>query len=457
MLAAQLFLLLDQGWRTVFAQERSLHRAIEHALALPCVMGRRTISRTLCALGRSAQDWSADYKMFSRSQWQAESLFDPVIDDYLERYPEGPVTAAFDDTKLTKTGRKIATAFWQRDPMSPPFHVNFIYGLRFVQTSLLFPHHLEGDFSARGFPVAFGEAPAIKKPGKRASDEEVRVYQQARKRHNLSIQALSEVRSLRRRLDQKGAANRPLLATLDGSFCNRAFFKADLDRTHLLARCRKDARLCFPAPEGSRRWYDVQTFTPEQVRQQETFPWKQARIFFGGQRRTLRYKEVGGVLWRRGGGTRPLRLIVIAPIPYKASRHSRTNYRDPAYLLSTSLDDSANRLIQAYFDRWQIEVNHRDEKDLLGVGQAQVRSPQSVPRHPAFAVACYSLVLLAALRTFGPGRTSDYLDLPKWRKHATRPSFLDILTILRKEYNETPVSPFLNINFAQNLTLYANT
>jgi hypothetical protein len=64
---------------------------------------------------------------------------------------------------------------------------------------------------------------------------------------------------------------------------------------------------------------------------------------------------------------------------------------------------------------------------------------------------------LAALRTFGPGRTSHYLALPKWRKHANRPSFLDILTVLRKEYNETPVWPFLNVNLAQNVTLYANT
>ena len=457
MLAAQLYSLLDRGWQTVFAQERSLHRAIEHALALPCVMGRRTISRTLCALGRSNQDWSADYKMFSRSRWQAESLFDPVIEDYLARYPEGLVIAAFDDTKLAKTGKQIATAFWQRDPMSPPFHVNFIYGLRFVQASLLFPHYREGDFSARGFPVTFQEAPAIKKPGKRASDQERVFYQQARKQHNLSTQTLAAIQGLRQRLDQRGAIDRSLLATLDGSFCNKTLFKAGWDRTHLLARCRKDSRLCFPAPAGSRRRYDPQTFTPEQVRQQEMFPWEQVSCYFGGQWRTLRYKQVQGVLWKRGGGARRLRLIVIAPVPYKLSKHARTNYRDPAYLLSTDLDASAGQLIQAYLDRWQIEVNNRDEKDLLGIGQAQVRSLQSVPRHPAFAVACYSLLLLTALRAFGPGRTSDYLDLPKWRKHAKRPSFLDILTILRKEYNETPVGPFSNINFAQNLTLYANT
>lgn len=457
MLKEQLCSLLDQGWQTVFAQKRSRERAIGHALALPCIMGRRTISRTICALGRGNQDWSADYKIFSRSQWKAESLFDPVIENYLTRYPDGPIRVAFDDTKLKKTGKKISTAFWQRDPMSPPFHINFIYGLRFVQASLLFPHYQEGDFSARGFPVAFQEAPAVKKPGKRASDQERAAYKKACKLQNLSTQTLTTICNLRQRLDQKGADGRGLLATLDGSFCNKTFFKVELDRTQLVARCRKDARLCFPAPAGSRRRYDPQIFTPEQVRKQENIPWEQASVYFGKQWRSIRYKQVQGVLWKRGAGTRRLRLIVIAPVPYKLSKHARTNYRDPAYLLATDLEASVVELVQAYFDRWQIEVNHRDEKDLLGVGQAQVRSLQSIPRHPAFAVACYSLSLLASLLTFGPGRTSDYLELPKWRKHSQRPSFLDILTILRKEYNETAVWPFLNSNFSQNLTLYANT
>jgi hypothetical protein len=39
--------LLDQGWKTVFAQKRSRERANGHALALPCIMGQRTISRTI--------------------------------------------------------------------------------------------------------------------------------------------------------------------------------------------------------------------------------------------------------------------------------------------------------------------------------------------------------------------------------------------------------------------------
>ena len=243
----------------------------------------------------------------------------------------------------------------------------------------------------------------------------------------------------------------------DGSFANRTMFKADLDRTDLLARCRKDARLCFRAPEGGRRKYAEQLFTPDQVRTRED-PWTRAQVYLGGKRRRVRYKEVKDVLWKRGAGTKRLRLIVIAPVPYKLSKNSHLNYRDPAYFLTTDLRSSIKLLVQACFDRWQIEVNHRDEKDILGVGQAQVRSAQSIPRHPALAVASYSMLLLAALKSFGPGRTGDYLDQPKWRQNGSkRASFLDIVTKLRSEIDEASVSHLLPQNFAKNLVLHADT
>ena len=47
------------------------------------------------------------------------------------------------------------------------------------------------------------------------------------------------------------------------------------------------------------------------------------------------------------------------------------------------------RLIEAYFARFEIEVNFRDLKDGLGLGEAQVSNPQSIRRAPAFMAACY--------------------------------------------------------------------
>jgi hypothetical protein len=458
MLCEQMTSLLKDACFGAFVQERSRIRAMELSLGTLCALGRRTLSRSICAVGRQHQDWSADYKVFSRSPWEPDQLFTPVVKEYLMRYPDRePVCLAFDDTKLAKSGRKIKSAFWQRDPLSPPFHVNFLYGLRFMHASLIFPHYRDGDFSARGYPVRFVECPAVKKPGKKATAEARAEYRKAVKTHNLSQQGLEIMKGLRDDLDLLGERERKMIIAVDGSLCNRAILLKTLPRIEIVGRCRKDARLCFPVPGGGRRVYGKERFSPEAVRHNESIPWQTCRIHFGSAWRDIRYKEVGNVLWQRGAGRRFLRLLVVAPQPYRTSINARRNYHDPAYLLSTDLQSDARTLLQCYFDRWQIEVNHREQKDTIGVGNAQVWSAKSVPRQPAFAVAGYSLLLLAGLKEFGPGRTHDFVPLPKWRKKANRPSALDLITQLRKEFNEAPITEILNHNIAKNMVQYAYT
>lgn len=450
--------LIFTSWPTVFAQTRTLYRAVEHSMTVTSVMGRRTISRSICALDRADQDWSADYKFFSRSRWDEQELFSAVYQQRISLFADDPVvSAAIDDTKLSKTGKKIPGTQYYRDPLSPPFHVNFLYGQRFIQAALIFPLYRQGDFDPRAIPVRFVESVPLKKPGKRATELEREHYKKVKKIKNLSTDTVTVITKLRMDLDRHGGAAKTLLCALDGSFCNQTIFRAPLDRTVLLARCRKDARLCLPAAPGTRRKYDPRVFTPEEVRKDQAIPWKEALVWYGGTRRSIRYKDVPSVLWRRGSGRRKLRLIVLAPQPYKRSPHSPTYYRDPAYLLVTDTDLDSPRVIQAALDRWQIEVNHREEKTTLGVGQAQVWSSLAVPRHPTFMVSCYSLLHLAALRAFGPGRPdAAYLPLPKWRKNARRASLLDIITVLRREINETQISTFVNENVAKNLIPYAD-
>jgi len=449
--------LLEQHWRPVFAQQRTADRAVEHGLSGPLLLGRRTVARTLCALGRANQDWSADYKLFSRSDWRVAPLFDPVLDAYLSSQQKGLIPVGLDDSGYAKTGKQIAGAHWQRDPLSPPFQVNLRWGLRFLQASLLFPRHPQ-EGRARAVPVRFEQAPVIKKPGPRATAEEKQQYRKLKKQFNLSLQAGAQLAGLRQRLDQKQASRRLLLAVVDGSFCNRTLFRAEGERIILLARCRKDARLCRPALGPGPRRYEAQVFTPEQVRQDPRIPYRRLRVYYGGRRRWIRVKVVHPVLWRRGAGTRPLRLLVMAPQPYRRDKQGHLCYRQPAYLLTTDGKRALKHLVQAYLDRWQIEVNHRDQKTLLGVGQAQLRSPRSVPRHPALAVASYALLQLAALRCLGPGRGEAFLPLPKWRKKSSRYSLLDLLTLLRQEMaNETRDSKWIKPEFAKNLLLYADT
>jgi hypothetical protein len=86
---------------------------------------------------------------------------------------------AIDDTKLRKTGRSIQQAFYQPDPLSPPFHVNLVLGLRFLQASLLGLLHRKAHVGTRALPIRFQEVSRVKRPGKKASQEELKQYKAA--------------------------------------------------------------------------------------------------------------------------------------------------------------------------------------------------------------------------------------------------------------------------------------
>jgi hypothetical protein len=458
MLLERFLTLVERSFQKVYRRPESRKRAGEHALGLLLTLGRRTISRVICTLGRKDRnDWSAEYKLYSRSPWNPEDAFDVVIEERLARGPEGPIAVAIDDTRLPRTGRNVFGARWTYNPLSPPFHVNLMWGLRMLHASLLFPHYRDDrGVPCRGVPLRFELVPSVKKPGKMASEEDRARYRTAIKKENLSIHAVKMAEELRARLDKYGAQARPLIIAGDGSFCNRTVFRSDLRGVIWLSRARKNSRLCFPAPVDSHRIYDRQSFTPESIRQDERIAWQQASVFYGGQHRVIRYKERKGVYWQHGSGRRPLRVLVLAPQPYYHCPGGKTLYRSAAYLFCTDPELPADLLLQCYLDRWQIEVNHREMKDIFGVGDAQVRNRQSVKRHPAFAVAAYSTLLIAAMQAFGPRWNEEVFDLPRWRKRTpNRPSAYDLLARLRRELHESTQLTDDLAEIRYNLPLYA--
>lgn len=133
---------LFRNMEGVFAQTRTFERAARLAYAHILGCGSRTISQWITASGRQNQDWSADYRLFSRSPWERKSLFDPVIAEVAPYFKDQSfITIAGDFTHLSKTGKKIPNVQCIRDPMSPPFHVNLIYGLRFIQLAAVIPNY----------------------------------------------------------------------------------------------------------------------------------------------------------------------------------------------------------------------------------------------------------------------------------------------------------------------------
>jgi len=431
-------------WAFVFPQERSLQRAIALAFGILCGVGKRTLTRAISFQGNTQKDWSADYKVFSRSPWQPQALFDPILEQSILEYDLKHIVISTDDTRVWRNGKHVPQTQWPRDPMGPPFQTNLRWGHRFLQASLTLPLYLQdGQSSSRSIPVRFEMAPVVKKPGKKASEADRQEYRRLKKEKNLSAQFVAMTRQLRQRLDRTGHLRTRMIQVGDGSFCNGTVFRVDWEGLNvtLVARCRKDIVLCRRAPGPGCRFYGKTKFTPEQVRRRDSRArWQKATLFHGGCYRKVRYKELNQIYWQGGSKKRPVRLLVVAPVRYRTSKNGRKYYRQPAYLLTTDLTTAAEALLQAYFDRWGIEVNHRDEKEILGVGEAQVWNQHSVSKVPALLVAMYSWLLLAGLKCYGPQRTAAYEPLPKWRRGAKRPSCLDLVTLLRKQLAQNPTT-----------------
>lgn len=453
--------LLSRGWENSFADHRTYKRAVGFALAFLVCLGRRTISRAICAQQRQFRAWSPDYKFFSESPWDPPSLFDGVV---LEAHPlmsqDQPLVVALDDTPCRKTGKKIPWAKWLRDPLSPPFNTNLVWSLRFLHAALLlWPVKAEG--AARAIPISFQLAPAVKKPKapkklkqstksdsaeaqykKAVKDHKqaLKEYRRKQRKEGLSAQGLQLLKDLRSRFDKfPPLLNRTLWAVVDASFCNHTVLRKLPDRILLIGRTRKDIRL-YAEPtkkaskgKGRKKTYGKPLPTPEEFRKDNSVPWIRHKIFAAGKKHDLRYKTMDRVLWKAGAGPRPMLLIVIAPLRYRA--HGHTLYRKEAYLLVSDPSIDVPSALQAYFYRWEIEADQKEEKDLLGVGQAQVWSEKAVPRQPAFHVASYAVLLVAAIKVFGLNTIDAAGRLPLWRrkKPPTRLSAGQLISRLRYE------------------------
>jgi DDE superfamily endonuclease len=478
MLLLEKFHELLRPWSSVFAQQRTWQRAQRLAYGLLLCLRTHLTSNAICATGRQFLDWSADYRLFSRSRWDPHALFDPIFDRLaaLLPSPQAPVVAALDDTLCKKTGRHIPGATYARDPQSPPFHVNLVRGLRFVQASLLV-RAIGFLGPARALPVRFEPAPpAVKPPNLKRAHKHIRKDQANRKKNQKraakkktatpagkkkaaiptpeekeyrlqkKLRALTQVgvrvlQSLREALDARpDTRQRQLLVSGDGSYTNRTVLRQLPERTTFIGRIRKDAKLFLALPPttaarsgGRPRRYGAPAPTPEQVLQDDTVPVVKVRCFAAGQVRDIPVKVVRTVYWRKAGPDLPLLLVVIKPLGYRLRKGSKVLYRRPAFLICTDPQLDLQILLQAYIDRWEIECNHRDEKSLIGAAQGQVWSPLAVTRLPQFQVAIYSLLLLASILAYGFQRTAAYLPLPRWRRKSIRPSVLDLLNLLRDQ------------------------
>ena len=281
-------------------------------------------------------------------------------------------------------------------------------------------------------PIDFLDASTPRKPRKNEANEKWEAYKEAMKQRNLNQVALDALHTL-----QHEREARPLRLVVDGSYTNQRILRNLPANTTLIGRIRKDARL-NDLPEntptrGRKRFYGEDLPTPEAIRKDASIPWRKVKAFAAGKIRTFQIKTFDRVRWRKAGEM-DLRLVIIRAIPRKGPRGARA-YCQPAYLICTDPQLALEDLLQSYIWRWDIEVNHRDEKTLLGVGQAQVRNPESAWSVPASAVAAYAMLQLAAIQAYGWDAKPNVIPPPQWRdpQKKRRASTLDLVNELRRE------------------------
>jgi hypothetical protein len=427
--------LFDQT-RTAFGQERTFARAKTLAMSALVSLGRHTVSGMLCASAQQFDDWSAAYRLFEEQRFDRDKLFRPVRQGVLERLaPLDPLVAMMDDTLTRKRGRKVHGTAWRRDPLGPAFSTNFVWGQRFLQISVALPSAGAGPGQARGVPIDLVHAPSAPKPRKNAPAEAWQEYRAKQQSMRLGVIGAERLAVLRDQLNEDtGGKARTLIMPVDGGFTNRTMFRSLPPNTVLIGRIRKDARFfstVVPKPRRGRpRWFGSPLPTPEQVRQDESIPWSTVEAFAAGKVHSFKVKTIAPLRWA-GTGARDVRLVVVAPLAYRPRKGAKLLYRDPAYLICTDPDLPLGRLLQAYLWRWEIEVNFRDEKTLLGVGEAQVRTPEAVESVPALIVAAYAFLLLAGATS----KQSSPLPQPKWRaaQPGNRCSTAHLINILRSQ------------------------
>jgi hypothetical protein len=435
--------------RPAFKTQQSWEKAREIIFGSINCHGRRTITGMLSGCGKQFNDWSSFYNLFSKMKIDTDKVLQIIQKFIVEEVDNQKyIYAHMDDTTIKKTGKRIPGTSWMRDPLGPKFRTNFIWGQKFIQISLALSETGES-CQSRAIPVDFHHSPSAIKPKKGASKEEIEQYKEDKKNAKLSVQGSKRITYLRANLDKNGAYDKNLIISVDGSYTNKEVIKNLPERTILIGRIRKDTKLHLipdsKSPLGRKRSYGDRIPTPEEIRQSDEYPWTRVNAWAAGKIHNFFIKVVKDVRWRSAGEEQNLTLVVIRPLGYRLTKNGVILYKQPAYLICTDTNLDIETLLQAYLWRWEIEVNFREEKTLLGCGQAQVRNPNSVTSVPSFIVAIYALLHLAQHKT-KKQKDNQIVPRPKWykNKEKTRVTTGDLLNNVRAQM----YAKSININFS---------
>jgi hypothetical protein len=137
--------------------------------------------------------------------------------------------------------------------------------------------------------------------------------------------------------------------------------------------------------------------------------WQKTTVTVRGRELPMRYR-VEGPFVRDGLPECPLFLIVVAGREHRIGKKKVRRKRwEPAFFLVSAVWNGTHwelplpirDLLPWLWQRWELEVAHREMKSGLGVGEKQCWNPHSAVVSVQWSVWVYALLLLAGYRTWG--------------------------------------------------------
>lgn len=396
-LLQNLFALL-QAHRPAFHQERPFRRAVGLLLGELFAFARHTVTQGLLALGLTDADWSAWYRLFSRPRFEEEALSGCLFEQTLLHVKsEEPYVLGVDGVQVPRSSTKMPGSSWLKAPRTPPFRVGIHRAQRFVHGGWLWP--IEEGYS-RAIPLRW--VPAFPPKAVPAVEESCKEW----------AAGLRVIDWVRQRLDAAQRAQQLLLVLGDGTYDTTGFWKGLPPRTVAVVRTAKNRVLyALPAPyqgRGRRRKYGARAPRPAE-RLAESEGWHTQEVEVRGRRLKLTYQVTGPFL-RQGVPERPLFLLVVRGNTWVAGKkEGRRKYRKPAFYLVPAVTEDAQwqlplpapHLLAWVWQRWELEVTHRELKSGWGLGQMQCWNTRSAILSVQWSAWAYAVLVLAAFRTWG--------------------------------------------------------
>jgi len=421
-LLKNLFNLIEEQ-HEIADQQRVRERLEVLIMAELFTFGRHTISQLLMSLGLTAQDWSSWYRLFSQERFNYEAASAGLLAESLRHVASDEVyVVAGDATQTPRSSRKMEGAGWLRNLRTPPFMTGIHAAQRWFNGSWLIPE--ENGYS-RAVPLNW--LPAFTEKSEPETVAPVKEWQ-------ASVQFMQWLRA---QFAAHGRPEQPILFVGDGHYDNLKLWQQLPPGVTLLARSAKN-RVLYHLPDemmhGNRK-YGERAPHPQQVWRSNK-RWQHLTLDIRGRTRHLQVC-VRGVFVRKGAPDTPLFLIVVRGKRRK-NKHGRLYRRQPLPFLVNAVPDDNGRwvlplpvetLLFWAWQRWEVEVCHRELKTTFGLGHKQCFNPNAAVLSVQWSAWVYSLLLLAGYRTFGLARAPNVPT--RWWTGSGRWSFATLLRAFR--------------------------